>query len=118
MVAQLEAETPGATLAYLETEASVKTPADNCTGNGRNRWQDIKKVKAKALVQRLAHTIRQLKAKTYSGTLHDKKFKRQLKMPADREQEVKAITVRNNHGNVQGNYCSILWQEGNHKCSP
>ena len=58
-------------------------------------------MKAKALVQRLAHTIRQLKAKTYSGTLHDKTFKRQLKMSADREQEVKAITVGNKHGNVQ-----------------
>ena len=66
-------------------------------------------MKAKALVQRLAHTIRQLKAKTYSGTLHDKKFKRQLKMPVDCEQEVKAITVGNKHGNVQGNYCSILF---------
>ena len=109
MVAQVEAETPGATLVYLETKASVKTPADNSTGNGRDRSQDIKKVKAKALVQRLPHTIRQLKAKTYSGTLHDKTFKRQLKMPADREQQVKAITVRNKHGNVQGNYCSILW---------
>ena len=118
MVAQVEAETPGATLVYLQTKASVKTPADNSTGNGRDRSQDIKKVKAKALVQRLPHTIRQLKAKTYSGTLHDKTFKRQLKMPADREQQVKAITVRNKHGNVQGNYCSILWQEGNHKCSP
>ena len=118
MVAQVEAETPGATLVYLETKASGKTPADNSTGNGRDRSQDIKKVKAKALVQRLPHTIRQLKAKTYSGTLHDKTFKRQLKMPADREQQVKAITVRNKHGNVQGNYCSILWQEGNHKCSP
>ena len=118
MVAQLETETPGATLAYLETEASVKTPADNCTGNGRDRSQDIKKVKAKALVERLAHTIRQLKAQTSSGTLHDKTFKRQLKMPADREQKVKGITVRNKLGNVQGNYCSILWQEGNHKCSP
>ena len=69
------------------------------------------------MVQRLAYTIRQLKAKTSSGTLHDKKVKRLVDMPADREQEVKAITVRNKDGNVQGNYCSILWQEGNHKCS-
>ena len=75
-------------------------------------------MKAKALVQRLAHTIRQLKAKISSGTLHDKKVKRQLKIPADQEQQVKAITVRNKDGNVQGNYCSILWRKGKHKCSP
>ena len=75
-------------------------------------------MKAKALVQRLAHTIRQLKAKTSSGTLHDKKVKRLEDMPADRKQEVKAITVRNKDGNVQGNYCSILWRKGKHKCSP
>ena len=72
-------------------------------------------MKAKALVQRLAHTIRQLKAKTSSGTLHEKQVKRQLKMKADQEQEVKAITVCNKDGNVQGNYCSILWRKGKHK---
>ena len=57
MVAELQAETPGATLAYVETEAPVKTLADNCRGNGRNRWCDIKEVKAKALVERLVQTI-------------------------------------------------------------
>ena len=70
------------------------------------------------MVQRLAHTIAQLKAKTSSGTLHDKEVKRQVKMPADREPEVKAITVGNKDGNVQATYCSILWREGKHKCSP
>ena len=38
-------------------------------------------MKAKALVQRLAHKITQLKNKTSSDTLHDKKVKRQLKIP-------------------------------------
>ena len=71
-----------------------------------------------AMVQRLAHTIAQLKAKTSSGTLHDKEVKRQVNMPADRQPEVKAITVGNKDGNVQANYCSILWREGKHKSSP
>ena len=118
MVAELEAETPGATLAYVETEAPVKTLADNCRGDGRDRWCDIKEVKAKALVQRPANTIRQLKAKTSSGTLHDKEVKRLVNMPADRQPELKAITVGNKDGNVQANYCSILWRKGKHKCSP
>ena len=52
-------------------------------------------MKAKALVQRPANTIRQLKAKTSSGTLHDKEVKRLVNMPADREPQVKAITVGN-----------------------
>ena len=75
-------------------------------------------MKAKALVQRPANTIRQLKAKTSSDTLHDKEVKRLVNMPADREPEVKAITVGNKDGNVQANYCSILWRKGKHKCSP
>ena len=58
-------------------------------------------MKAKALVQRPANTIRQLKAKTSSGTLHDKKVKRLVEMPADRQPQVKAITVANKDGNVQ-----------------
>ena len=75
-------------------------------------------MKAKALVQRPANTIRELKAKTSSGTLHDKKVKRLVDMPADGEQEVKDITVANKDGNVQRNYCSILWRKGKHKCIP
>ena len=85
MVAELEAETPGTSLAHVETEAPVKTLADNCRGNGRDCCRDIKEVKAKSLVQRLAHTIRQLKAKTSSGSLHDKEVKRIVHMPADSE---------------------------------
>ena len=54
-------------------------------------------------MQRFAHTIRHLKAKTSSGTLHDKEVKRLVDMPADREQEVKDITVGNKDGNVQAN---------------
>ena len=117
MVAELQAETPGATLAYVQTYAPVKTLADNCRGNGRDRWCNIKEVKAKALVQRPANTIRQLKAKTSSDTLHDKEVKRLVDMPADREPEVKAITVGNKDGNVQANYCSILWRKGKHNCT-
>ena len=75
-------------------------------------------MKAKALVQRLAHTIGQLKNKTSSGTLHNKEVKRQVNVPADRVPEVKAITVSNKDGNVQANYCSILWREGKQNCSP
>ena len=60
-------------------------------------------MKAKALVQRPAHTIRQLKAKTCSGTLHDMEVKRLVVMPADREPQVKAIIVGNKDGNVQAN---------------
>ena len=70
------------------------------------------------MVKRLAHTIPHLKAKTSSGTLHEKEVKRLMDMPADREQEVKDITVGNKDGNVQANYCSILWWKGKHKCSP
>ena len=69
-------------------------------------------------MQRPGQTIRQLKAKICSGTLHDKKVKRLVDMPADREPEVKAIIVGNKDGNVQANYCSILWRTGKHKCSP
>ena len=74
-------------------------------------------MKAKALVQRPAHTIRQLKAKTSSGTLHDMEVKRLVDMPGDREPQVKAIIVGNKDGNVQANYCSILCCKGKHKCS-
>ena len=75
-------------------------------------------MKAKGLVQKPAHKIRQLKAKTSRGTLHDKKVKRLVDMPADREPEVNAITVGNKRGNLQANYCSILWRKGKHSCSP
>ena len=75
-------------------------------------------MKAKALVQRPANTIRQLKGKTSSGTLHDKEVKRLVDMPADREPQVIAITVGNKDDNVQANYCSILWRKGKNKCSP
>ena len=75
-------------------------------------------MKAKALVQRPANTIRQLKAKTSSGTLHDKEVKRLVDMPADREPQVKAITVGNKDGNFQANYFSILWRKDKHKCGP
>ena len=118
MVAEMQAKTLGTTLAYVETDAPVKTLADNCRGNGRNRWCDIKEVKAKALVESLVHTIRHLKAKTSSGTLHDKEVKRPVGIQADRQAEVKAITVSNKDGNVQANYCSILWRKGKHNCSP
>ena len=67
------------------------------------------------MVQRPANTIRQLKAKTSCGTLHDNKVKRLLHMVADRKLEVKAITVDDKDGNVQANYCSILWRKGKHK---
>ena len=75
-------------------------------------------MKAKALVQRPAHAIRQIKAKTSSGTLHDMEVKRLVDMPADREPQVKAIIVGNKDGNAQANYFSILWRKGKHKCSP
>ena len=52
-------------------------------------------MKAKALVQRPANTIRQLKANTSSGTLLDKEVKRLVDMPANRQPQVKAITVSN-----------------------
>ena len=52
-------------------------------------------MKAKALVQRPANTIRQLKAKTSSGKLHDKEVNRLVDMPADGQPQVKAITVGN-----------------------
>ena len=108
MVAELQAKRLGATLAYVENDAPVKTLVDNCRGNGRNRWCDIKEVKAKALVERLVQTIRHLKSKTSSGTLHDKEVKRQVGIQADRQPEVKAITVGNKDGNLKANYCSIL----------
>ena len=75
-------------------------------------------MKTKALVQRPANTIRQLTVKTSSGTLHDKEVKRLVDMPADREPQVKAITEGSKDGNVQANYCSILWRKGKHKCGP
>ena len=118
MVAELQAKRLSATLAYVETDAPVKTLADNCRGNGRNRWCDIKEVKAKALLEMLVQTIRHLKSKTSSGPLHDKKVKRQVGIQADRQPEVKAITVGNKDDNVQANCCSILWRKGQHNCSP
>ena len=118
MVAEMQAKTLGTTLAYVETDAQVKTLADNCRGNGRNRWCDIKEVKAKTLVESLVHTIRHLKAKTSSGTLHDKEVKRLVGIQADRQPEVKAVTVSNKVGNVQANYCSILKRKGKHNCIP
>ena len=75
-------------------------------------------MKTKALVQRPANTIRQLTVKTSSGTLHDKEVKRLVDMLADREPQAKAITEGNKDGNVQANYCSILWRKGKHNCSP
>ena len=53
------------------------------------------------MVQRPVHTIRQLKAKTSSGTLHDKKVKRLVNMQPDWQQELKAITVGKKDGNVR-----------------
>ena len=73
-------------------------------------------MQAKALVQRPAKTIRQLKAKTSKRHTARKDVKRLVHMPAEREQQVKATTVANKDGNVQANYCSILWRK--HKCSP
>ena len=55
-------------------------------------------MKAKVLVQWPANTIRQLKAKRFSATLHDKEVKRLVDMPADREPQVKAITMGNKNG--------------------
>ena len=75
-------------------------------------------MKTKALVQRPPNTIRQLKAKTSSGTLHDKEVKRLVNMPVARQPELKAITVGNKDGNVRANYCSILSRKGKHNCSP
>ena len=118
MVAEMQARTLGTTLAYVKTDEPVKTLAYNCRGNVRNRWCDIKEVKAKALVESLVHTIRHLKAKTSSGTLHDKEVKRLVGIQADRPPEVRAITVSNKVGNVPANYCSILRRKGKHNCSP
>ena len=75
-------------------------------------------MKTKALVQRPANRIRQFTVKTSSGTLHDKEVKRLVDMPADQEPQVKAITEGNKDGNLQANYCSILWRKGKHKCGP
>ena len=65
-------------------------------------------MKAKALVQRPANTIQPLKARKSFGTLLDEEVKRLVHMVADREPEVKAITVNDKDGIVQANYCSIL----------
>ena len=69
------------------------------------------------MAQRPANTIRQLKAKTSSCTLHDEEVKRLVHMVADREPEVKTITVGDKDGNVQASYCSILWRKRKHKSS-
>ena len=65
-------------------------------------------MKAKALVQRPANTIQPLKARKSCGTLLDEEVKRLVDMVADREPEVKVITVNDKDGIVQANYSSIL----------
>ena len=75
-------------------------------------------MKAKALVQRPGNTIRKLKAKKSCGRLLDEEVKRLVDTVANREPEVKVITVGDKDGNVQANYCSMLWRKGKHKCSP
>ena len=50
-------------------------------------------MKAKALVQRLAHTIRQLKAKTSSGTLRDVEVEALVERTADTLQEVRVRII-------------------------
>ena len=39
-------------------------------------------------------------------------------MPVDRQPQVKAITVGNKDGNVQANFCSLLWRKDKHMCGP
>ena len=69
-------------------------------------------MKAKALVNSQADTIRQLKAKTNKVTLADKEAKTLLNMLAKREAEVDAETKGDILGNVKGENCSILWLKG------
>jgi len=58
MEVELEAETLGTTLGYVEFEALVDTPPDTCRGGNRDCWREPNEVKAKALVHRQADTIR------------------------------------------------------------
>lgn len=60
-------------------------------------------MKAKALVQRPPNTIQPLKARKSCGTLLDEEVKRLVDMVADREPEVKVITVNDKDGIVQAN---------------
>ena len=62
----------------------------------------------KALVQRPASTIQQLKAKKSCGTLLDEEVKRLVNIAVYWEPEVKAIPVNDKDGNREANYCSIL----------
>ena len=63
-------------------------------------------MKAKALVDRHADTIRQLTAKKSSDTLRDEEAL------AERQAEVEAETVGYTLGNVDAEHCSILLMKG------
>ena len=108
----MEAQTLGATFAYVKPETPLDTLADTCRGGGRDYWGDTEEVKAKALVHRQADTIRQLKVKTSSDTLGDKEAKTLVDMLAERQAEVEAETVGDILGNMEAEHCSILWLKG------
>ena len=111
----MEAETLGATLGYVRPESPLDTPADTCRGVGQDCWGDTEQVKAKALVDRQADTIRQLTAKKSSDTLRDEEAKTLVDMQAERQAEVEAETVGYTLGNVDAEHCSILLLKGWHK---
>ena len=71
MVAELQANTLGATFCPLQPMSSVETLPDTCRGGFRDLLQDSEQLKVMPLVHRQADPIRQLKAKTSSDTLRD-----------------------------------------------
>ena len=63
-------------------------------------------MKAKALLDGQADTIRKLKAKTSTDTLGNKEFKTLVDMLGKRQTVVKAKTVGDTLGNVKSEHCS------------
>ena len=112
MEAELQTDTLGTTLGYVKPESPLDTPADTCRGGGQDCWRDTEEVKAKALENRQADMIRQLKAKTSSDTLGNKEAKTLVDMLVERQAEVEAETVGYTLGNVQAQNFSILWLKG------
>ena len=87
MEAELEADTLGTTLGYVKPESPLDTAADFCRGGGGGQdcWRDTEEVKAKALANRQADKIRQLKAKTSSDTLGNKEAKTLVDMLVEQQ---------------------------------